>query len=372
LERSARNVYLLNYFGNVEPNVEPLENGDVDVTFRVEEKSTGQAMMGAGYSEQYKLTGSIGLGIPNLFGNGQRLDFNWDFGRLTERFQLSFTELWLFDTPSSGSFSVYRLTYRYRDYDEMRGGGYVSVGRKLSWPDDYSTVRLLYRLEEVRYSDFAEGYSDPYGLNERKWPQTTSSVSATYFRDSRDKPEFPSRGSVYSYRAEFASKAFGSDAGFHKHEVRSEFYFPMFWKATLLLSNHIGYVNGFGAEHDVLPRERFRPGGTSFDGIIRGYDDMSIGPSEGGRTMFIATAECQFPIVEQQIYGLLFADAGNAWQWFSETDPFDLKRSMGFGVRVMAPMIGMIGFDFAYGLDHLKDGKREGEWHTHFQFGRAF
>ena len=372
LERSARNVYVLNYFGNVEPDVEPLENGDVDLTFRVEEKSTGQAMMGAGYSEQYKLTGSLGLGIPNLFGNGQNLDFNWDFGTLQERFQISFTEPWLFDTPTSGSFSLYRLTYRYSSYDENRSGGYVSVGRHLTWPDDYSTVRLIYRLEEVGYDNFSEGYTDPYGLQERTWPQRTSSISATYFRDSRDKPEFPSRGSVYSYRAEFAGKILGSDEGFHKHEVNSEFYYPLFWKTALLVKNRMGYVNGFGAEQDVLPRERFRPGGTSFDGIIRGYDDMSVGPSEGGRAMFITGLECQFPIVEQQIYGLLFADAGNSWLRFSETDPFDLKRSMGFGVRVMAPMIGMIGFDFAYGFDHLTDGKRAGEWHTHFQFGKSF
>ncbi|MFH1008683.1 MAG: outer membrane protein assembly factor BamA [Candidatus Latescibacterota bacterium] len=372
LERSARNIYLLNYFGNVEPDVEPLPNGDVDVTFRVEEKPTGQAMMGAGYSEQYKLTGSLGFGIPNLFGNGQALDFNWDFGSRQERFQLSFSEPWLLDTPTSGSFSVYQLTYKYSDYDELRSGGSVSVGRKLTWPDDYSTIRLLYRLEEVEYRDFRAGYSDPYGLQKRKWPQTTSSISATYFRDSRDRPEFPSRGSVYSYRTEFASKFLGSDEGFHKHEVNSEFYYPMFWKTALLVKNRMGYVNGFGSDHDVLPRERFRPGGTSFDGVIRGYNDMSVGPSEGGRAMFIAGLECQFPIVEQQIYGLIFADAGNSWLWFSETDPFDLKRSLGFGARVMAPMIGLIGFDFAYGFDHLRNGKRAGEWHTHFQFGKSF
>lgn len=379
LERSLRNVYLLNFFKDIQHDMEPLPNGDVDVTITVEEKSTGQASMGAGYSEQYKLVGSIGLSVPNLFGNGQRLDFNWDFGRRRETFHLSFTEPWLFDTPTSGSFDIYRTTDKYiRDFDERRQGGTFRIGKRLSWPDDYSRLYVRYRLEEVEYLNFDPDYTDPYGLKDQKWPQKTSSLRATYFRDSRDLPQFPTTGSVTSYALELAGGLLQGDENYHKHVVDSEFYFPLAWKFVLMLKSRIGYINGFNKDHYVPFSERFMPGGISFDGMIRGYADRSVGPIEkgkeiGGRTMFITTAEIQFPIAEQQVYGLLFADGGNAWRRLSETDPFDLKRSLGVGVRVMAPMIGMIGFDFAYGFDHIgSDGKREGKWRTHFQFGQAF
>ena len=84
--------------------------------------------------------------------------------------------------------------------------------------------------------------------------------------------------------------------------------------------------------------------------------------------MLLFTLEYQFPIVEQQIYGLTFLDAGNAWRSMAESDITDLKRSVGFGVRIVAPMLGVIGFDLAYGFDNLLGG----EWHPHFQLGTQF
>ena len=76
LMRSIRNVMYLNYFANVEPDYEVLENGDIDLSIKVEEKPTGQFMFGAGYGARDKWVGNIGLGIPNLFGNGQNLRLN--------------------------------------------------------------------------------------------------------------------------------------------------------------------------------------------------------------------------------------------------------------------------------------------------------
>ena len=88
--------------------------------------------------------------------------------------------------------------------------------------------------------------------------------------------------------------------------------------------------------------------------------------------MIIANLEYRFPIAEQQVYGILFADAGNAWESVSDLNPLKLRRSLGFGFRVQTPMLGMIGFDFAYGFDREKvDGQRPGMI-THFQFGPRF
>ena len=88
--------------------------------------------------------------------------------------------------------------------------------------------------------------------------------------------------------------------------------------------------------------------------------------------MLVANLEYRFPIAEQQVYGILFADAGNAWESISKLNPLKLRRSLGFGFRVQTPMLGMIGFDFGYGFDRRKvDGIPAG-WNTHFQFGPQF
>ena len=88
--------------------------------------------------------------------------------------------------------------------------------------------------------------------------------------------------------------------------------------------------------------------------------------------MVVINLEYRFPIAEQQVYGILFADAGNAWETIPELNPLKLRRSLGFGFRVQTPMLGMIGFDFGYGFDRPKvDGLPAG-WNTHFQFGPQF
>jgi outer membrane protein insertion porin family len=116
--------------------------------------------------------------------------------------------------------------------------------------------------------------------------------------------------------------------------------------------------------------ERFRPGGTSSDGVIRGYDDYSLGPLDadgyatGGRVMAVLNAELKVPLVPEQVDLLGFFDAGNAWQSFDEIDFGDMKRGAGIGVRINTGIMGIIGLDYGYGFDRESPG-----WKPHFQFG---
>jgi len=372
LERSIRDVYQLNFFSSVEPEVKPLPNGDVDIIINIEEKSTGQAMAGLGYSERDKLVGSVGFNIPNLFGNGQSLELNCDFGTRRETFRFSFTEPWLLGTPTAATLSIYSTKDKWEShFDEKRQGGYGRIGRRLTWPDTYSRVYLRYRLESVEYLNFSEDFSNPLGLKENQ-PQVSSSLGLTFLRDSRDMPQFPTRGSMCVYTLDFAGGPLQGDESYHKQILESDFYFPILWKLTLMLKLKLGLVDAFGSDRQVPPSERFKPGGTSLDGMIRGYSDWSVGPVQqgvrtGGRAMLVSTAQLQFPLVRQQLYGLLFADAGNAWRWASKANPFHLKRSVGVGMRVVVPMMGTIGLDFAYGFDNPSH-----KWRSHFQFGTSF
>jgi outer membrane protein insertion porin family len=377
LQRSIREVYQLNFFKDVQIEPEPLENGDIDLTFKVEEKPTGQANFAAGYSARDKMVGSIGFSIPNFRGMGQRLDFSWDFGQIRKTIRFGFSEPWLFGSRTSMGIDVYRSSRDWTSYyDERRTGGALKIGRRLRWPDDYFRLYGTYRWEQVEYRNIDDNYSDPAGLRNIDWPMTTSSIGFTVIRDSRDLPEFATRGSVNSYYIQLAGGLLGGNYNYHKHILNNYWYFPMYQKLAFMFKTQSGIVRTFGTSKSVPFSERFFPGGTSFDGMIRGYDDRSVGPRSqgteiGGRTMLIFTLEGQFPIVEQQVYGILFADAGNAWSSISQTDPFELQRSAGFGIRIVAPMIGLIGIDLAYRLDNLFEQKK-GEWQPHFQMGTAF
>jgi len=124
--------------------------------------------------------------------------------------------------------------------------------------------------------------------------------------------------------------------------------------------------------------------GLSRSTPLRGYEDPLSSSSyysygyytdtEGGKAMFKTTAELRFPIIPNPtMYGLLFAEAGNTWKDLGHTDPFNLRRSVGVGARIYMPMVGMIGFDYAYGFDNLNaSGEKTGKWKPHFVFGRSF
>ena len=135
------------------------------------------------------------------------------------------------------------------------------------------------------------------------------------------------------------------------------------------------YVTNFGSTGPPLD-------GADPDGMIRGYSDGDVGPTDAdgvplrGRSVLVYNVELQYPLVDQQMYFLAFADAGNAWLSGRGMRPFalehksdrDLFRSLGLGVRLMIPGMGIIGFDFAFGFDYPD----EGEWRPHFQFCTTF
>lgn len=130
----------------------------------------------------------------------------------------------------------------------------------------------------------------------------------------------------------------------------------------------------------ILFGEYFYLGGSGlgFSESLRGYDDGQVGPLSsagspiGGKSMVKNSIEIRFPISPNPtIFGLFFAEGGNSWAEIYDTDPFDLRRSIGGGLRLFMPMLGIIGIDFGYGFDHFNAmGKREGQWKVHFQFGK--
>ncbi len=382
VQESQRRLYMLNFFKDVQIQTaeSQLDTAKaIDLTFQVEERPTGTASMGAGYSDRDKLVGTIGLQIPNLRGAGQNLDFSWEFGTRREQFLVGFTEPWLFDTPTSFSLRVYTLNQQYyNSFDRKSNSANVRIGRRLRWPA-FSTLSIGYQLRDDRYSDFQAGYeslqNDP-----RYQARTTSSFELYYQRDTRDFPQFPSKGTVLSYRPEVASSFIAGDVDFHRHELIFNYYRPSFWHFVWSLETKVAAVQGFsGWDNRNLPFfDRFTPGGVDWwDGQVRGYPDASLGPrinniNMGGRAMMVLNLEYRFPLVNQQFYGLIFADAGNSWDKATQLNPTNLRRSTGVGFRVMVPMMGMIGFDFGYGFDRRKvDGERPG-WITHFQFGPRF
>lgn len=393
LMRSLREVMQLNYFGDVVPDVRDLPSGDVDLLIKVEEKPTGQVSAGAGYSGQDKLVGTFGLGIPNFRGNGQNLSISVDFGSRRNSISLGFTEPWFMGTPTSVGGDLYSLNRRwYDDFTEGRRGGAIRLGRRLRWPDNYFRIYWRYRLEDVRYYDFSDLYLLQNGDSlitsdgnriyipndnslqtfEERWLRT-SATAFTIERDSRDLPMFATDGSRITYTGEVAGGLLGGAWDYYKHVFTAQRFIPLGYGIALVGKFRFGYISADGNE-SIPYSERFTPGGTDPDGIVRGYPDASLSPRNasgallGGMSEAIYNIELQLPIVTGQIYLLGFADAGTSWIRRDDIRLFSgLARGAGVGFRLVVPGVGVIGFDFGYAFDEPY-GEKKG-WKPHFQIG---
>jgi outer membrane protein insertion porin family len=388
--RSQREVFQLGFFNDIQLDsrtADP-ETGAIDLVLNVEERQTGTASLGAGVNSQAGLTGFLQLSQNNFLGNGQLMSVRGEFGRFRE-FELSFTEPWLFDTPTTAGADLYDTRRRYTEYVEKRRGGDLRLGRPFPWLD-YTTISASYSLGEYRIEaepDYRDEIGDPVidpetgeqvrdpvtGRLQRtgESEDLISAVTLTIARNSVDSPFFPTRGSATRFRNEFGGGILGGDAHYHLATFTAQSYFRTVGKFVLSLSGEIGFLNGFEDADNVPFWKRFRLGGISRYGL-RGYDDFEVVPdpartSTGGRSMLITTAEMRYPVV-QAVQALAFFDVGNTWASPGETDLTGLKRGAGLGVRIDVPMVGQLGFDYGYGFDRAAEEGGPG-WEFHFQIG---
>lgn len=390
--RSLRQLSQLNYFNpeKLKPDTRIADDQTVDLIYEVEEKSSDNVNASVGYSGAFGVTGALGFTINNFSlseplsgGAGQVLNFDWQFGEGSRfrTFSLSFTEPWLYDTPTTLGVSLFDTRQVYI-YDLQQTGLSVRVGRgRLSWLDVYS--RLDYTLRFQRNDVHDNGGNPLYRVGRTNQVSVTQTIS----RNSTDSPIFPSSGSTVSLTTEISGGPFlPGNVNYHRWLFNADWFSPLFNSGRLVLysSSTLGYVDAFKDDSEIPPIEYFYMGGTGLGFAattpLRGYDDQSVGPRDnrgptGGRTLEKQTFELRLAVTLNPIpiYFLGFVEGGNVFTDFHHANLFDVKRSYGFGARLLINPIGLIGFDYGYGADHVlsTDGGPDG-WRFHFQFGRGF
>ena len=412
ISRSYREVMMLNFFANAAPSIIPISEDKVDINFIVEEKPAGQANANMGYTQSIGMTGGGGLALPNFRGKGQSLsisfsananqnsNYNYNFSTNRSKYRsvsLSFTDPMVNDTKNLLGGSVF-YQYRgggsmyYSPIDYTIAGANIMWGKIFKWPDDY--FRGTWQFQMTRRINDADTYEQLLQYAGGLEKSDGISVSQTIKRDSRDHPEFSTVGSHFSLKSMLSGWFLGGQENFFKHNLNLEWYTPTFWKFILMNSMKIGFVKKLPSSQkdgfSFIPfNDRFLMGGNGipYGNPLRGYDDNSVGPLSstnspiGGNTMVKFGTEFRVPFSQNPVvYGLLFAEMGNVWSAYDlmeklelpRSGPFDLKRSVGVGVRFFMPMIGMLGFDVGYGFDRVENGEIKPAWKTTLTFGQQF
>ena len=409
--RSIRELSMLNYFDpeQITPDIQPNpENNTVDLTYNVIEKQTDTFNTSVGYSST-GFIGSLGLTFSNFslkdifnreayqplpHGDGQKLGFQWQFGSSNyNTISLSYTEPWAFGTPTAVGFSVFdtHSAYIYNSdgvtptiMDQY--GTTLSVGRRLTWPDDYFSVNW-----KLKYLHTNGGLLSLYASQVNAPSQADEySITQTITRNSIDSPIYPRRGSKNSISGELAGGPLPGTVDFYKITGSSSWFFPITRSLVWNISTQHGYLGTF-TNNDYIPyTDFFYMGGSGMSTLptvpLRGYNDRSLGynlypgdPSStlyGGKIYSKFTSELRYPLTMSQsvsIYALAFVEAGDLWMNSKSVNYGDLKKSAGLGLRLYLPIIGQIGLDYGYGfnaVDSIPNKKQQGFSFT-FSFGGA-
>jgi outer membrane protein insertion porin family len=415
--RSVKSLGQINYFNpeKLRPDVKLADNSQVDITFKVEERSNDTFNASFGYAGVFGFTGSVGITLNNFSvsepltgGGGQIFNLNYErggqlgntngfggsfLGGALSTFTLGLSEPWLFDEPTTLGFNLFDTQQFFFSGTQRQTGASLNIGRRFRWPDDF--FRGDWALKGANIS-LTGNTTALFGQG------LEFSITQSISRISIDNGIFPTDGSRFTFLTKFAAGSLGlGQIDFFKNQLTLESFTPLLQIAdqnrlTLRLNVDLGYITGLNpATNTIPPIEYYYMGGTVLGGFsitpLRGYPDRQIGPRtvqegnpqgnpSGGRAMMLLNAELRFAVALNPvpIYALAFVEAGNVWDRFANVNPFDLKRSAGVGVRFLINPIGLLGFDYAYAFDRIiglngqpvivENGPPG--WRFHFQFGR--
>lgn len=389
IKRSMQQLAALNYFNpeKLTQDITLSNDSTVNIKYIVEEKSSDQFNASIGYSGSFGVTGALGLTFNNFDisapfsgGAGQILTFNWSFGTggTYRTFDIGFQEPWLYNTPTQLGFNIFDTRQNYSNLELKETGASVNIGKRFKFPDDYFRGDWTVKFQRTDVINGDEIYQE--GVRNQ------FSIKQIISRSSVFEPVFPTGGTKVSNSTELSGGPFlPGSVDFIKNIFSAEAYTPLTLTRKLVLYSNFqfSFVNSFAKDKYLPPNETFYMGGNglTYNTIsLRGYEDRSVGPLSltgnpiGGRVAAKYGLELRYSLSQDPlpIFILAFAEAGNVWADINKTDPFDLRRSVGFGTRLVLPAVGLVGFDFGYGFDRKIVSGESPKWQFHFQFGRGF
>lgn len=388
LIRTQREISQLGYFNQEKIGINPVPNpddGTVDIQYTVEEKSSDQLELSAGWGGGIGLTGTLGVSFNNFSinniwnkkawdplptGDGQKLSVRIQSnGKAFQSYNFSFTEPWLGGKRrNSLTFSLYKSVFRtggigangqyfFSDTNRLKNfGASISLGKQLKWPDDFFT--LVYSLNYTQYklqnyplftSSFSNGVSNNVNLK--------ISLSRN---SAGPNPIFPASGSNFLLSAQLtppyslfnpnisAENSFKLPE-FHKWRFNAEWYIPIgkgfgadnSKQFVLKAAAKYGFMGRYNKDIEFSPFERFQVGdaGLANGNFILGYDII---------------AHRGYPVYENSD-PKINPDQQNARQFFTMFNKYQLELRFPFTTNPSSTIYGMAWFEAANGWYNYKD-----------------
>ncbi|HMG82359.1 MAG TPA: POTRA domain-containing protein [Ferruginibacter sp.] len=324
--RTQRELSQLGFFNpeKITPNIVPnADNGTVDIGWSVEEKSSDQLELSAGFGGGIGLTGTLGVTFNNFSvknilkgstwdplpsGDGQKLSARVQSnGKSYRSFNFSFTEPWLggrkrnsfttsvYSTKNANSYGAgnkFCLACADTSYIKTIGVSF-SLGKQLTWPDDYFSLIYTLNFQQYRLRNYPNIFR---GLDNGN--ATNISLKIALARSAaQGNPIYPTGGSNMLVSSQFTLpySLMGISTGnganpyelpeFHKWRFDEDFYIPLgqghgadkSQQFVLKVAAKLGYIGRYNSKLQISPFDRFQLGdaGLSNTFAVLGYDIIS-------------------------------------------------------------------------------------------------
>ena len=326
LMRSQREIAQLNYFNQEKIGIDPRPNpddGTVDINYTVEEKSSDQLELSAGWGGFIGLTGTLGISFNNFsvrniwkkqawdplpMGEGQKLSLRVQSnGRAFRSYNFSFTEPWfggkkrnaltlsVFNTkfgqtidPLTGMFDPNAGNSRYISTT----GATVSLAKQLKWPDDFFSLSVGLNYTRYKLSDYAIDPRNLPGFD--NGIVNNVNIKVALQRSSIDQPLYPKSGSTFLFSVQATppyslfNKNLQKSANpyqwieYHKWRMNGEWFVPLGKphgedrnkQFVIRAAAKFGFMGRYNTALGMSPFERFQVGdaGLSNQFALLGFD----------------------------------------------------------------------------------------------------
>lgn len=379
IRKSKQRLENLGFFEEVTYDTQPAEEATNrrDLIFRVKEKRTGELSFGGGISSIDNLVGFAEISqrnfdifnFPRFTGDGQSLSVRARVGSISQDYNISFVEPYLFNKPISFGTDLFNIRRDNRnvDFDEERTGASLTLSRLFK---DLFRIGGGYTLEKVTLDEISD--DAPRTVRNFAGENWLSRLRFLSSYDSRDNVFNPSKGSLASFNGDLVGSFLGGDQDYYILQSSYSKYWGFLKYHVIEFRTRVGVAKEFGDSIEVPVFDRFYAGGL---GTVRGYNYRRVGPLEsgdavGGQSLGIVNLEYTFAVPKLDAFrGAAFVDAG-----FVNEDSYDfgisnMAVSVGPGVKIKTP-IGPVAL--YYGLPIANRDSEDENGRFEFSLSRGF
>ncbi len=346
IKLSRDRVERLGYFKDVGVETQEIagQPDQVDLIVTVEERATGNLMVGAGYSSADKLSFTASIKQDNVFGSGNYLGLELNTSKNNRSLQLTTVDPYFTVDGISRAIDLYYRTSR--PYNSL-GNQYqlVTPGASLRFGVPFSESDTVFFGVGLERTEIKADTAIPnsYFIYREQFGPTSNALPLTlgWQRDERDNVLTPTRGRYQRVNVEWSV---AGDLRYLRTNLQWQQYWALPLKMSLMLNGEVGLGKGYGGKPYPLFKN-FYGGGL---GSVRAFEQGSLGVIDptgafiGGAKKLNLNAEVYFPVPgtgnDKSLRIFAFADAGNVWREDEKIRGDSLRISSGLGLSWISPM----------------------------------